>query len=150
MTVWYSLWSFGIFFLIWYVWTKKYLATLIYVQTNRDVLSKHNWKLNCCKACSATERLPISPHTYVHSLVFDVLMNLSDGWGQPLGNGAGSKLIDGSEKRTKMIPTNYNWNVRSRKMAIWCFKRNFQYSQLRPLVQVYERRNQFVEKYLQL
>jgi hypothetical protein len=26
--VWYSLWSFGIFFLFWYVWTKKNLATL--------------------------------------------------------------------------------------------------------------------------
>jgi hypothetical protein len=28
MAVWHSLWSFGIFFLIWYVWTKKKLATL--------------------------------------------------------------------------------------------------------------------------
>jgi hypothetical protein len=28
MAVWYSLWSFGIFFPIWYVWTKKNLATL--------------------------------------------------------------------------------------------------------------------------
>jgi hypothetical protein len=28
MTVWYSLWSFGIFFPIWYVWTMKNLATL--------------------------------------------------------------------------------------------------------------------------
>jgi hypothetical protein len=29
MAVSYSLWSFGIFFPIWYVWTKKNLATLI-------------------------------------------------------------------------------------------------------------------------
>jgi hypothetical protein len=28
MAVWYSLWSFGIFFQFWYVWTKKNLATL--------------------------------------------------------------------------------------------------------------------------
>jgi hypothetical protein len=28
MTGWYSLWSFGIFFPLWYVWTKKNLATL--------------------------------------------------------------------------------------------------------------------------
>jgi hypothetical protein len=28
MTIWYSLWSFGIFFSIWYIWTKKNLATL--------------------------------------------------------------------------------------------------------------------------
>jgi hypothetical protein len=32
MYVWpfcYKLWSFGIFFPLWYVWTKKYLATLL-------------------------------------------------------------------------------------------------------------------------
>jgi hypothetical protein len=29
MAVWYSLWSLGIFFLFWYVWTKKNLATLL-------------------------------------------------------------------------------------------------------------------------
>jgi hypothetical protein len=29
MFVWYSLWSFGIFFPFWYVWTKKNLATLL-------------------------------------------------------------------------------------------------------------------------
>jgi hypothetical protein len=29
MAVWYSLWSFGILFPIWYVWTKKNLATLV-------------------------------------------------------------------------------------------------------------------------
>jgi hypothetical protein len=29
MAVWYSLWSFGIFFPFWNVWTKKNLATLI-------------------------------------------------------------------------------------------------------------------------
>jgi hypothetical protein len=29
MAVWYSLWSFVIFFPIWYVWTKKNLATLV-------------------------------------------------------------------------------------------------------------------------
>jgi hypothetical protein len=28
MAVWYGLWSFGIFFPIWYVWIKKKLATL--------------------------------------------------------------------------------------------------------------------------
>jgi hypothetical protein len=28
MAVWYSLWSFGIFFPFWYIWTKKNLATL--------------------------------------------------------------------------------------------------------------------------
>jgi hypothetical protein len=28
MAFWYNLWSFGIFFPIWYVWTKKNLATL--------------------------------------------------------------------------------------------------------------------------
>jgi hypothetical protein len=28
MTVWNGLWSFGIFFPFWYVWTKKNLATL--------------------------------------------------------------------------------------------------------------------------
>jgi hypothetical protein len=28
MTIWYSLWSFGIHFPFWYVWTKKNLATL--------------------------------------------------------------------------------------------------------------------------
>jgi hypothetical protein len=28
MAVWHSLWSFGIVFLVWYVWTKKNLATL--------------------------------------------------------------------------------------------------------------------------
>jgi hypothetical protein len=28
MAVWYILWSFGIYFPIWYVWTKKNLATL--------------------------------------------------------------------------------------------------------------------------
>jgi hypothetical protein len=27
--VWYSLWSFGIFFAFWYVWTKKNLATMV-------------------------------------------------------------------------------------------------------------------------
>jgi hypothetical protein len=31
MAVWYSLWSFGIFFQFWYVWTKKNLATLLLV-----------------------------------------------------------------------------------------------------------------------
>jgi hypothetical protein len=30
MAVWYSLWSFGIFFPFWYVWTMKNLATLIH------------------------------------------------------------------------------------------------------------------------
>jgi hypothetical protein len=29
MAVWYGLWSFGIFFPIWYIWTKKNLATMI-------------------------------------------------------------------------------------------------------------------------
>jgi hypothetical protein len=29
MAVWYSLWSFGIFFPFWYVWTKENLATLL-------------------------------------------------------------------------------------------------------------------------
>jgi hypothetical protein len=28
MAFWYGLWSFGIFFTFWYVWTKKNLATL--------------------------------------------------------------------------------------------------------------------------
>jgi hypothetical protein len=28
MAAWYSLWPFGIFFQVWYVWTKKNLATL--------------------------------------------------------------------------------------------------------------------------
>jgi hypothetical protein len=28
MAIWYSLWSFGIFFPFWYVWTNKNLATL--------------------------------------------------------------------------------------------------------------------------
>jgi hypothetical protein len=30
MAVWYSLWSFGIFFPFWYVWTYKNLATLVF------------------------------------------------------------------------------------------------------------------------
>jgi hypothetical protein len=30
MAVWYGLWSFGIFFPFWYVWTKKDLATLLH------------------------------------------------------------------------------------------------------------------------
>jgi hypothetical protein len=29
LAVWYSLWSFGILFPLWYIWTKKNLATLI-------------------------------------------------------------------------------------------------------------------------
>jgi hypothetical protein len=29
MAVWFSLWSFGIFFPFWYFWTKKSLATLL-------------------------------------------------------------------------------------------------------------------------
>jgi hypothetical protein len=29
MAVWYSLWSFGIFFPFWYIWTKKNLATVL-------------------------------------------------------------------------------------------------------------------------
>jgi hypothetical protein len=33
MSVCYKLWSFGIFFTLWYVWTKKKLATLM-VQDN--------------------------------------------------------------------------------------------------------------------
>jgi hypothetical protein len=32
MAIWYSLWSFVIFFPIWYVWTKKNLATLFVTQ----------------------------------------------------------------------------------------------------------------------
>jgi hypothetical protein len=32
MAVWYSLWPFGIFFTIWYVWTKKNLATFVQSQ----------------------------------------------------------------------------------------------------------------------
>jgi hypothetical protein len=31
LAVWYSLWSFGIFFPIWYVWTKKNRATLVWL-----------------------------------------------------------------------------------------------------------------------
>jgi hypothetical protein len=49
MVVWYSLWSFGIYFPIWYVWTKKNLATLlatakVHKQTsdNKMVLQKIN------------------------------------------------------------------------------------------------------------
>jgi hypothetical protein len=34
MAVWYSFWSFVIFFPTWYVWTKKNLATL-FKNTNR-------------------------------------------------------------------------------------------------------------------
>jgi hypothetical protein len=30
MAVWYNLWSFGIFFTFWFVWTTKNLATLIW------------------------------------------------------------------------------------------------------------------------
>jgi uncharacterized membrane protein YjgN (DUF898 family) len=34
---WSSLWSFGIFFPIWHVWTKKYLATLITTETKSEL-----------------------------------------------------------------------------------------------------------------
>jgi hypothetical protein len=37
MAIWYSLYSFGIFFPFWYVWTKKNLATL-------DFVHGHLWK----------------------------------------------------------------------------------------------------------
>jgi hypothetical protein len=40
MAVWYSLWSFVIFFPIWYAWTKKNPATL--VKTNVGILFR--WK----------------------------------------------------------------------------------------------------------
>jgi hypothetical protein len=35
MAVWYSLWSLGIFFPFWYVWTEKTLATLFRQTTNK-------------------------------------------------------------------------------------------------------------------
>jgi hypothetical protein len=35
MTVWYRLWSFGILFPFWYVWTKKNLATLTWPASGR-------------------------------------------------------------------------------------------------------------------
>jgi hypothetical protein len=34
MAVWCSLWSFGIFFPFWYVWTKKNLATMVCRENN--------------------------------------------------------------------------------------------------------------------
>jgi hypothetical protein len=36
MAIWYSLWSFGIFFPIWYVWSKKNLATLVFLIANSE------------------------------------------------------------------------------------------------------------------
>jgi hypothetical protein len=38
MAVWYSLWSFVIFFTIWYVWTKKNLATLLFTEQNTIII----------------------------------------------------------------------------------------------------------------
>jgi hypothetical protein len=38
MAVWHILWSFGILFSFWYVWTKKNLATLILTQPKMGVL----------------------------------------------------------------------------------------------------------------
>jgi hypothetical protein len=35
MAIWYSLWSFGIFFPFWYIWTEKNLATLIRNETKQ-------------------------------------------------------------------------------------------------------------------
>jgi hypothetical protein len=35
--IWYNLWPFGIFFKVWYVWTKINLATLVRQQTGKKV-----------------------------------------------------------------------------------------------------------------
>jgi hypothetical protein len=44
MAVLYSLWSFGIFFLFWYLWTTKNLATL--AETGHCIPSRENWGAN--------------------------------------------------------------------------------------------------------
>jgi hypothetical protein len=45
MAVWFSLWSFGMLFPFWYVWTKKNLATLLTEQAmspKADLSSRFN------------------------------------------------------------------------------------------------------------
>jgi hypothetical protein len=45
MAIWYSLWSFVIFFPIWYVWTKRNLATLA---TTASFQAKRIFQKNEC------------------------------------------------------------------------------------------------------
>jgi hypothetical protein len=49
MAVWYSLWSFVIFFPIWNVWTKKNLATLKLVQTGEELKCVSKWFFTALK-----------------------------------------------------------------------------------------------------
>jgi hypothetical protein len=46
MAVWYSLWSFGMVLPIWYVWTKKNLATLVSAPACYSIFGgmSDNWK----------------------------------------------------------------------------------------------------------
>jgi hypothetical protein len=46
MATWHSLWSFGIFFPIWYARTKKNLATLFYTYFSRKTLNGRNLARN--------------------------------------------------------------------------------------------------------
>jgi hypothetical protein len=41
----YSVWSFGIFFTFWYVWTKKNLAALIARAKDNDLRREHRIRL---------------------------------------------------------------------------------------------------------
>jgi hypothetical protein len=61
MAVWYNLWSFGIYFPFWYVWTKKNLATIVWapkaIVVNNDIshlvqIIKH---LSCHRAFEETK-----------------------------------------------------------------------------------------------
>jgi hypothetical protein len=49
MEFWYDLWSFGIFFLIWYVWIKKNLATLLACFAFTAWIEKQSDSANLCQ-----------------------------------------------------------------------------------------------------
>jgi hypothetical protein len=53
MAIWYSLWSFVIFFPIWNVWTKKNLATLLWATFSQTHLAALVY--NAKNVCAATE-----------------------------------------------------------------------------------------------
>jgi hypothetical protein len=72
MSVWYSLWSFGVFFPIWYVWTKKNPATLVMSSNGRkSIFVSGTFKKNAVLKMYFLMTRPTKRRTPVFSITKD-------------------------------------------------------------------------------
>jgi hypothetical protein len=71
MAAWYSLWPFGIFFQVWYVWTKKNLATLDVFPASKSYAFKTGKSSAQALSVNLTEKIRIN------KMVFRFLLRIN-------------------------------------------------------------------------